>query len=228
MKIIYSTITKTGKRHNNEDSFRIVEYDADPHYMAVVCDGMGGHAMGEVASENVADAIVDYWTAHTDVPDSTEKVIDACHQAMETLDKRSDAMGHIEMGSTMVMVSMEGNIATIAYVGDSRCYLQRPGEGLIYQTEDHVGLSFGWEVVTRCFFSYHRHMCVPDIAQFEVKIGDRILLCSDGVYKSMPPEILKERMMDKKSLDDIIDVYDFLCDRNGDDNYTAVLMEITE
>ena len=73
MKIIYSTITKTGKRHNNEDSFRIVEYDADAHYMAVVCDGMGGHAMGEVASETVADAIVDYWTAHTYVPDSTEK-----------------------------------------------------------------------------------------------------------------------------------------------------------
>lgn len=130
------------------------------------------------------------------------------------------------MGTTMVMASIEGDTVTIAHVGDSRCYLQRTDEGLLYQTKDHVRLDFGWEVVDRCFFSCQPEVALPDIVQFRLKAGDRILLCSDGLYKSMPPEILKERMMDDKPLADILDVYDFLCYKNGDDNYTAVLIEI--
>ena len=74
----------------------------------------------------------------------------------------------------------------------------------------------------RIFF-YKPEAAVPDIAQFEIKSGDRILLCSDGLYKSMSPEILKARMMDDKTPEEILDVYDFLCEKNGDDNYTAIL-----
>ena len=59
MKIHYSTISETGKRQNNEDAFRIVNTEDGNRWLAVVCDGMGGHAMGEVASETVADAIGD-------------------------------------------------------------------------------------------------------------------------------------------------------------------------
>ena len=68
MKIHYATISETGKRQNNEDAFRIVNSEDGNHWLAVVCDGMRGHAMGEVASETVSDAIVDYWKKHTDEP----------------------------------------------------------------------------------------------------------------------------------------------------------------
>ena len=121
-----------------------------------------------------------------------------------------------------VELSFDGNTITITHCGDSRCYLMR-GDDLVYQTKDHVGDSFGWEIVTKCFFSYKPEAAVPDIAQFEMKPGDRILLCSDGLYKSMPPEILKARMMDDKTPEELLDVYDFLCEKNGDDNYTAIL-----
>ena len=53
MKIHYATISETGKRQNNEDAFRIVNSEDGNRWLAVVCDGMGGHAMGEVASETV-------------------------------------------------------------------------------------------------------------------------------------------------------------------------------
>lgn len=53
--------------------------------------------------------------------------------------------------------------------------------------------------------------------------GDRILICSDGLYKSMPPEILRARVMDEKTPEEILDVLDFLCEKHGDDNYTAIL-----
>ncbi len=50
------------------------------------------------------------------------------------------------------------------------------------------GLDFGWEIVTKCFFSYRPKVAVPDIQQIKLQAGDRILLCSDGLYKSMAPE----------------------------------------
>ena len=53
MKIHYATISETGKRQNNEDAFRIVNGEDGNRWLAVVCDGMGGHAMGEVASQLV-------------------------------------------------------------------------------------------------------------------------------------------------------------------------------
>lgn len=57
MKIHYATISETGKRRKNEDAFRIVNSEDGRRWLAMICDGMGGHAMGEVASETVADAI---------------------------------------------------------------------------------------------------------------------------------------------------------------------------
>ena len=226
MKIHYATISETGKRQNNEDAFRVVNSDDGSRWLAVVCDGMGGHAMGEVASETVSDAIVDYWKKHTDEPDSRTKVEKACAHAMRALDKKSNSLNHCQMGTTMMMASIEGDTVTIAHVGDSRCYLQRRDEGVLYQTKDHVRMDFGWEVIDRCFFSYRDDAAVPDIVQFNLKAGDRILLCSDGLYKSMAPDILLARMMDDKPLADILDVYDFMCEKQGDDNYTAVLIEI--
>ena len=187
---------------------------------------MGGHAMGEVASETVSNAIVDYWKKHTEELDSEGKVKKACSKARVAIDERSFSMGHVEMGTTMVMASIEGDTVTIAHVGDSRCYLQRRDEGVLYQTKDHVRLDFGWEVIDRCFFSYRDDAAVPDIVKFKLQVGDRILLCSDGLYKSMAPDILLARMMDDKPLADILDVYDFMCEKQGNDNYTAVLIEI--
>lgn len=228
MKIHYATISETGKRRNNEDAFRIVNSENSNHWLAVVCDGMGGHAMGEVASETVSDTIVDYWKKHTDEPDNEKMVKKACAHAMRALDKKANSLNHCQMGTTMVMASIDGDTVTIVHVGDSRCYLQRLDEGLLYQTKDHVRLDYGWEVIDRCFFSYHHEADVPDIAQFKLKVGDRILLCSDGLYKSMAPDILLARMMDEKPLADILDIYDFMCEKQGDDNYTAVLIEVKE
>ena len=54
IKIQYASISETGKRQKNEDAFRIVGMADGNRWLAVVCDGMGGHDKGEVASETVA------------------------------------------------------------------------------------------------------------------------------------------------------------------------------
>ncbi len=80
-------------------------------------------------------------------------------------------------------------------------------------------------MLDRCFFSYHPVKVEAEVKQFEVKSGDRILLFSDGLYKSMSYNTLKARLMDDKPLEDILNDYDSLCENNGDDNYTAIIME---
>ena len=202
IKIQYASISETGKRQKNEDAFRIVGMADGNRWLAVVCDGMGGHDKGEVASETVADAIVDYWRNEVDETDSKLKVERACLKARVALDDCTFAMGHVKMGTTMVMAR------------------------LLYQTKDHIRMDYGWEIIDRCFFSYRPEVCVPDVVQFKLKEGDRIMLCSDGLYKCMSNKFFLANMMDEKSLDEILDAYRIRCERQGDDNYTAVLIAV--
>ena len=186
MKIKYTTFSEAGVRRSNQDVCRVVEMPEQNRNMMNVCDGMGGHSMGDVAAETVCNAICEFWGNCHDVPDSETKVTEACKAASDALYARSRVVRPIEMGTTMVMASVEGNIATIAHCGDSRCYLLRDG-AVIYQTQDHADPHWGSEVVTRCFFSMNPDVAVPEVARFEVQPGDRIFLCSDGVYKAMAP-----------------------------------------
>lgn len=222
MKIKNTTFSEAGKRRANQDVCRIVEMPEHNRTLMIVCDGMGGHSMGDVAAETVCNAICEYWNNNTHTKDSETKVIEACKAASDALYKRSRVVRPVEMGTTMVMASVEGNIVTIAHCGDSRCYLLRDGE-VVYQTQDHADPHWGSEVVTRCFFSMNPEVAEPEVASFEVQPGDRIFLCSDGVYKAMAPQILTARLQDEKLLEEVIDVIKFMCEKYSTDNYTGIL-----
>ena len=222
MKIKYTTFSETGVRRANQDVCRVFEMQEQDRTLMIVCDGMGGHSMGDVAAETVCNAICEFWGNCHDVPDSETKVTEVCKAASDALYARSRVVRPIEMGTTMVMASVEGNIATIAHCGDSRCYLLRDG-AVIYQTQDHADPHWGSEVVTRCFFSMNPDVAVPEVARFEVHPGDRIFLCSDGVYKAMAPQILTARLQDNKPLEEVVDVIKFMCEKFSTDNYTGIL-----
>ena len=222
MKIKYTIFSEAGVRRANQDVCRIVEMPEHDRTLMVVCDGMGGHSMGDVAAEAVCNAICEYWNSNTHTKDSETKVIEACKAASDALYKRSRVVRPIEMGTTMVMASVEGNIVTIAHCGDSRCYLLRDGE-VVYQTRDHADPHWGSEVVTRCFFSMNPEVAEPEVARFEVLPGDRVFLCSDGVYKAMAPQILTARLQDEKPLEEVVDVIKFMCEKYSTDNYTGIL-----
>ena len=222
MKIEYTTFSEAGKRRANQDVCRVIEIPKRNSSLMVLCDGMGGHSMGDVAAETVCNAICEYWNSNTHTKDSESKVIEACKAASDALYKRSRVVRPIEMGTTMVMASIEDNIVTIAHCGDSRCYLLRDGE-VVYQTQDHADPHWGSEVVTRCFFSMNPEVAEPEVARFEVQPGDRIFLCSDGVYKAMAPQILTARLQDEKPLEEVVDVIKFMCEKYSTDNYTGIL-----
>lgn len=228
MLMKYGTLTQKGARRNNEDYIQTISHPEENSWMGIVCDGMGGHSKGELASQTVAETITRYWEKHLNYKDDQTKVKKACQAAYRCFSQRAENIGNMEMGTTMVMASIQNAHLTIAHVGDSRCYHFRKKEDCIFQTQDHVKDSFGWEIVARCFFTGRPDVAIPEIHQAILQRGDKILLCSDGLYKSMPPDMLKERVMDEKSPAEILDEFVSLCAKNGDDNYSGILLEILD
>jgi protein phosphatase len=222
-KYMYTIFSETGKRIANQDICRVVEMPEENRCLLVVCDGMGGHAMGDAAAETVCNAVCNFWEDNHGRSDCEEKVLTAFAHASEALYYRSRMVRPIEMGTTLVMASVENNTVTIAHCGDSRCYLLRNGE-VVHQTTDHSRP--GTEIVTRCFFSMDPEVAIPDITRIEVEKGDRIFLCTDGVYKAMAPQILVARLQDNKKLENVVDVIKFMCDKFSTDNYSGILYEV--
>ena len=71
-------------------------------------------------------------------------------------------------------------------------------------------------------------MAVPDIREFEIQPGDVIFLCSDGVNKYVRPDIMKERLMDDRTPEEIADVIKFLCEKESQDNYSGIIIQIKQ
>lgn len=136
MRIYYGSFSECGPRRNNEDYIAVRELSEQGRSLFVLCNGMGGHDFGEMASSTVAENICAYCVRHPLRPDSEEKVIDACRKTKIAFDDKS----RVEMGTTMAMAAIEGNMATLAHCGDSRIYVVRDNR-IIYQSSDHVAMT---------------------------------------------------------------------------------------
>ena len=224
-KIRYASFSECGVRTNNEDYIQIVSDHDDGRYLFVCCDGMGGHSMGEVASQVVATTICEYWE-QASFADGVEPVLQTAFRlASEALDTKADVLHKVEMGTTMVLAAIYNDKITMAHCGDSRCYLLRPNVGIVYRTEDHIEQSVWGNYINRSFFSYHRQNANVEIRQFGLQPGDRVLLCTDGVSSYVNPDILRDRLMDDKSPEEVADVVKFLCEKSKTpDNYSGILV----
>lgn len=223
-KIRYTSFSECGIRRNNEDYCQIAAVPDDGRYLFVVCDGMGGHSMGEVASQVVCSTISEYWE-QASFADGIEPVLNTSFRlASEALDAKAEVLHKVEMGTTLVLAAIDNGKITFAHCGDSRGYLLRPNEGVVYQTEDHIEHSVWGDYINRSFFSYHRENAKVEIRQFDLKPGDRLLLCTDGISSYTDPDILTSRLMDDKSPEEIADVIRFLAEKNSKDNYTAIIV----
>ena len=208
---------------NNEDCFNVVEIP-DKRTLFVVCDGMGGHSCGEVASQTVCDSFSAYWEEHFEQEDSKAKVLDAAKDASRILDEKS---GYYQMGTTLVMCSIEGKRATIAHAGDSRCYVIDIKGNVKYRTIDHIeSSSISLPYINRAFFTHHPEDAVPDVKTVELQPLDRILLCTDGLYNAIDDETLLHTLQCAKDVEQVAEKYQTICQEKAGDNYTAIIIEI--
>lgn len=224
MKINYRTFSEKGTRNENQDFIRTAEDEGNGRYAFILCDGMGGHSHGSLAARIVAASLARDIRQN---PSTDEKGIHAMtSRASWVLDTMADVYGCTDMGTTMVMAYIEGDEMTVMHCGDSRCYVYGADKNIKYVTADHNDGHYLGAPITRCFFSGHPEKAMPDLKTIKVAPGDRVLLCSDGVYPCMAPDILRDRMMDDRPLEEIMDTFKFMCEKFSDDNYSAILIKI--
>jgi protein phosphatase len=185
----------------NEDALRVVrpptpEALARLGVLAVVCDGMGGHEAGEVASHLALETIVQRLAAEpVELP---EALVGAVRAANRVVHASAASNARLRgMGTTCCALVLRGGAAYCAHVGDSRAYLVRGGE-IFLMTEDHSavmdlvrrGVISREEarhhpeknVISRALGS-HRDVEVSSWPRpFVVMPNDAFLICSDGLY----------------------------------------------
>lgn len=129
----YATFTHNGGRPVNEDTIAVC--DGGDKLCFVVCDGLGGHGMGDAASQFVAAHIVDAFTRADKVDDG---FLDACFPAAQEAlsQEQKEKKLHQKMKTTAVCMTVQKRKAHVAYVGDSRFYAFGR-RGVACQSEDH-------------------------------------------------------------------------------------------
>lgn len=237
--------TDTGRvRSTNQDAFLV----DSRRQLYIVADGMGGHAGGEIASQMCIDEIPKFLSEkrtrealdtrsderNLQTPALLSKAINyASSKIYERALEEPQLSG---MGTTATVVKIDDNMAYWAHVGDSRLYLLRCD--LIYQiTHDHslvgeqvrAGLISEEEaevhqlrnIITRSV-GYQEEEEV-DCGSFQLKDGDVLVLCSDGLHgKVSDLEISRSAHTEKiESIESLIDLAN---ERGGEDNISVVVI----
>jgi len=255
MEIEYAALTDVGKkRDHNEDAF-LVDMDVD---LFAVCDGMGGHAAGEVASaiavqvikeaiEQNSDLLAGYRAGEEDVEryevlQMLEHAIQtACDRIYEAAQADSEKRG---MGTTCSMLMIIGDRGFIGHVGDSRIYLIR--DGLIHQlTEDHSLVN---ELVRRGKLKRDQVEGSPyaeyknavtravgvypsvegDTLDFDVLPGDQFLLCSDGQSAYLDDDTITSTFKNEDLENVVTTLINVANDGGGHDNITSVVVRVSD
>jgi len=237
-------------RSNNEDSFG---YDS-AYGIYVVCDGMGGQAAGEVASQLAVETVLEYFRQYSDKGnypligenfDDISPEANALASAVQAAGLRvfHEALEHPEwggMGSTIVALLVRQGKVSIAHVGDSRAYLLRDGQ-IRQLTSDHSlvmeqvrrGLMTMEEaerssiqnIITRALGSEDN--AEPDVQDVGAASGDIFLLASDGLTKLVKENRLGEIATSAPSLEKACETLIAAArDAGGDDNITCLLVRI--
>jgi len=237
MKLRQSARSDVGKtRDHNEDNFGIGEGEPVEQMgeLLVVCDGMGGHAAGEVASQIAVETILAVYYG-----DTGENRPQALEQAFERANAQIYARGQGSMGTTGVAALLHHDALHIANVGDSRAYLVRDGEirqisrdhsfvgdqvaaGLI--TADQARLSPHRNVITRAL-GYQPEVSV-DLFRLPLQIGDIIVLSSDGMHGLVLDEEIRETVTSMPPDQAVQRLIDLANSRGGTDNITVVVTQV--
>ena len=214
-------------RTNNEDS-----YLTDPHRsLAIVADGMGGHAGGEVASKIAVDTISEQLKGGDSVwpfgraQRERERIVEAIRLANRRVREAAQQDNSLAgMGTTVVVLWIRGRRAHVAHVGDSRIYRYRKG-GLVQLTRDHSWPSEEAamrNVLTRAIGPEDK--VEIDHRLLEVEAGDVFLLCSDGLTRPVGDEGIVRALRECKDGEQASQRLVELAKENGaPDNVTVVL-----
>lgn len=232
------SIHEIGQRDNQEDA--LVQWD---NRLFVLCDGMGGHEKGEVASQTVCQSFVRWFEEHVN-PDelfNDNQLLTALEYVYQQLDKYADGSPR-QMGTTLTLLYMHSQGVTAMHMGDSRIYHIRPSEGLKYQSRDHsvaFDLFQAGEITYEEMLNYPQKNIVsramtpgldnrmrPDIIHItDIQPNDYFFLCSDGMMENMDNRslftILNSDLSDEEKREQFVEISEI-----SQDNHSAWIVHI--
>ena len=210
-------VDSEGKPHQEDNIFPAYEQQKESDRLFILCDGMGGHEAGEVASSTVCSAMsksIFDSAPNAEGDFNDDNLRKAIADAFDSLDALplGDVSAEKKMGTTMTFLKFHNKGCTIAHMGDSRVYHIRPGKGrdetkILFKTNDHslvndlikVGeltqeeakLSKQKNIITRAMQPKMERRPKPDIYHtVDIKPGDYFYMCSDGMLEQMEDENL--------------------------------------
>jgi serine/threonine protein phosphatase PrpC len=253
MEIRFSADTDVGKKRDHNEDNLVADGEAG---LFVVCDGMGGHAAGEVASAIAVATIRETVTRNRDllaqyrsgegqvdryeILQMLEHIVQtACSRIHETAQQDHQKRG---MGTTMSMLLILGGRGFVAHVGDSRIYLIRDA-GVHQLTEDHSlvnelvrrGKMRRDEVEGSPYAEYKNAVTravgvypsvEADTLDFDILPGDQFLLCSDGLHFYLKDEIITGAFAGEELTVVTRQLIDLANAGGGHDNITAVAVRV--
>ncbi|MBQ6729506.1 MAG: serine/threonine-protein phosphatase [Bacteroidales bacterium] len=232
--------SQQGKRTNNEDSL------GTSAALLTVCDGMGGHVSGERASAFVKNALLKAFAEPR--PLGKMEIQQQLNQVQTDINQLLEKEPELEkMGTTFTGVFITPDVWYAAHIGDSRIYLFRPSEQKLWHTWDHslVGELMRTKEIPIEAGRFHpmaNRISKAIIAQKESKLasasivkidelktGDILLLCSDGVIEAWGDWELVQLFSDESlSFEQKCQKLAQQCNAKSKDNNTAIIAEIEE
>ncbi|WP_293589267.1 PP2C family protein-serine/threonine phosphatase [Prevotella sp.] len=251
-KIKAYNLQELGQRANQEDSiFPALGKLTPDDRLFILCDGMGGHEKGEVASatvcETISHVVLSAW--HPGEALSDELFLQALSAAFDALDAKDNGEER-KMGTTLTFLCLHANGATVAHIGDSRIYQLRPASDttpahVVFRTQDHslvndlvkIGEITEEEakhhpqknVITRAMQPCQEHRAKADIAHLtDIQPGDYFFMCSDGMLEQSTDDnilniVTKPNVSDEHKLEMLRQVTE-----ENKDNHTAHLIYISD
>ena len=238
-------IHEKGKRDNQEDALWPKDASSE-NRLFLLCDGMGGHENGEVASRVVSISISDF-LCHISNPNENPFNDDNLKRAIEYAYHHLDLEAGDEssrMGTTLTLLCLHQQGMTAAHMGDSRIYHIRPGVGILYQSRDH-SLVFDLfqageitydemdtypqkNVVTRAMMPGEENRMRPDIVHItDILPNDYFYMCTDGMLEQMDNKellsLLSSESSDEEKRQQLIK-----STANNHDNHSAWLIHIKD
>ena len=245
--------TDVGRRRKiNEDSFLVSPETS----LYAVCDGMGGHNAGEVASRMAIETISAFversavekeitwpWGLDANVSFEANRLKTAIRLAnarvYQAADNREELTG---MGTTVVAVLVSPGLVTIGSAGDSRCYRVRDGElSQLTRDDSWVSAALGEGILNSDDVEHHplrnvitkavgaRDTIDLDVVEHELKPGDVLMLCSDGLHGMINDQEIKRLLVPvPDSLEEAsARLIDAANEAGGRDNVSVVLLRRT-
>jgi len=227
-------ITDSGiVRSSNEDTFRI----APEREAFFVADGMGGEQSGEIASFIAAEAFMELSSQIRSSPEFLRRVFDQAQSRV--LERAKAELVCAGMGTAVVAAAFDGDLLYVGHLGDARAYLCHD-DSLVRLTNDHSTIAravlrgeLSWEEARLHPGRSTLYKAIgfdgrtePDFRSVQVAQGDRLLLCSDGLWDELPDSEIKDVLTSEGTVSELAHI---LLNRalaaGGQDNITVVLYE---